>query len=628
MYLSVHFAPISYRMLPSGFELINLGELLEPLTHLAPPESSDDGLDPHDFLSQSLDSLSTGIRANTVSPSAVERLELTPTRLAEISASKLGWKTTPQDSVMSNMGDSLGDSVFFRGVAFSGRRTKGSDGFEQQPREFLQARQDALVTELRRHIHEHLELLSEGDDCTHIRAVLASDFDQLSETCLLLNEVSLREKEIAEELLADFSRWDKRREKVLQRVRAIKSENSKYGTKLAGLLRKKSLVESEIDQLEERIAALKAQKAAITKEIGETSSVLESKSAKYVHRFRELERKGRDVISDYLTFSGVPLQDLSLFLRSEKVDATFSLLDEKNTTNNATYNFSKSHPATNNLRDTNGAQNPVNGHPMGVQPLEIPTATNFDGTPNTVSLANSPYKLGYSRGAQSLERLKSGINGFVHNFVLPPKQPASKENVDDLLNTITEKINLLPTLELLKHKVEALEDLSLKSSRLSAFYNDQSIAWKSTCKTLSSQEGLVMSILNSSEPRTEELIERLKIAYSLIEEDLQKANNTHVSAATSKANWLGIIIHQELTALATAIDELTGNNDFVKHLPSVDRSITDLATTKINNDRLSMRITSAGYHPSTAPTTAPAKVFSSNNQEGLYAPRSKSMKSE
>lgn len=613
-------------MLESGFELINLADTIAPLSELAAPESSDDGLDPVDFLSQSHHHSPPHPRASTLSPVEVERLELTPTGLRTQDPSGKGASTplsrasSAHDSVFasaSTLGDSLGPESF----VFLHRPV--STDATQNPLVFLQTQQDALGAELRRHMRQHMAMLAAGDDCGPVRAALAQDWARLLETCVLLHEACVREQAVVEALLVDFETWDRRRTKVLRHIQLIKSDSSKYGTKLAGLLHRRLEVDREVEALESRIAALKAQRIVITREISETSSVLESKSAKYVNMFRDLERKGRDLITDYLSSAGVRGHDLQLLLRSEPVDATFSMAQKLPTT------VSDASPRAPQLHSPLAVRRPsalpqtspsrVSPTPasMGTQPLHAPVSLPAPQM--------SPYAQGYASGSHHLERLKQGINGFVHGIARPPEHPVAREKVDDILNTITEKINVSPILDILRHKIEALEDMSLKTSRLSAVYNNQYTAWNDVCKQLESQEKLLLLLLNDRNTHPDQLVERLKVTLDVLTQELEKVTSAHILSATPKENSLGIVIHQELKAVASAIDLLVGGNS---NLQAVESLVNDSTAPKLSRERLSMRITSAGYHPSPTPTIMTARVNTSTIQDSVFAPRLKNMKSE
>lgn len=620
--IALHRLVLSHCMLASGFELISLADT-QPLSEVAAPESSDDGLDPFDFLSQSHVSYNHTTPSNPVE----EPLEITPTTLRTADQSGRG-ASTPRlptsvplsransahdnlfASVISTMGDSVGDSFGADSFVFLPPfATLTTSNESQSPLVFLQTQQETLSAELRRHIRDHWALLSEGDDCTGIRATLAGDWARLSESCVLLHEMCVREQSTVESLLLDFDRWDRRRTKVLRHIQQIKSDSSKYGTKLAGLLTRKLDVDNEVEALEMRIAALKAQRNVINKEIRETSSVLESKSAKYVNMFRELEQKGLDVITDYLSSSGVRGQDLQLLLKSEPVNATFSMA----ALNQAT---ARGSPPT-----LLGSTLPVTALPalispnpahISTQPLEIPEPP----------APLSPYAQGYANGSHHLERIKQSINGFVHGMVRQ-ENPPPKEKVDDILNTITEKINVTPILDILRHKIEALEDMSLRTSRLSAMYNSQCSAWNDVCKQLEPQEKVLLQLLNDPTTHPDQLVDRLKVTFGILKQEFQRASSDHT--AILKENSLAIVIHQELKAVAAAIDLLVGGDSNIQTVESLSK---DSTTPKLNRDRLSMRITSAGYHPSPKPTLMTARVNSSNIQDSVFAPRSKNMKSE
>lgn len=488
---------------------------------------------------------------------------------------------------------------------------------EETPLEYLQTKNESLMREMKRSIRKHKATMETGEDSSHLRLVISHCFNQLSENCLFLNEVYGKEHEFAENLLDNFEKWDKKRSKVLRRIQSIKSENNKYGTKLASLLGKRGDIDAEIESLEARIQSLKNSRIAISFEIKETSSVLESKSAKYVNIFRDLERKGRDAIADYLYFSGMPEHNMELLLKSEPVEAGFAYT--------SMYDDGKNRSAAKEL-SPNGTPSgpPMSASKMGMQALEVP--------PEALEVpplkAESAYEKGYAKGSEQFGMVKQKLNLLVQTLVTHKgaKPRPSPSGVDDALNTITEKIDLVPIVELLSYKMEALEDLMVKTSKMSAAFHDDSLKWKDTMVFIESQENsLYKSLLESQ--ATSVAVETLKSSYNYLSQQMQSVSLSQ----RGQHDFLNVILHQELKIVAVALDQLLKTSTYTDSLLLPDASILEksgLFNGTIPN--LSMRITSTGYQPTNIPTVSTAKAGSTlgKTRDRHYTASSKEMKEE
>lgn len=628
-------------MMASGFELINLGATIaEPQPVANAPESSDDALDPHEFLSQShmVAGSQYGSRNNTVSPIAIEGLDLTPTILNSEFYANPG-----RLSDSDHMWDStIADSFHFVSSASIYRYAHdrlSSEG--ESPLNYLQRQNEALEGNMRKYVRALRSTLDNGDDCAAIRSTLASGLDQLSENCYLLHEIYEKEFAFVGALLKNFESWDRRRSKVLRRIRSIKSDDNEYGNKLAGLLNKRSAIDEEIELLESRIAALKFSRGAINKEIDETSSVLESKSAKYVNIFRDLEKQGKEAISEYLYSTGLPEQHLRVLLKSEPVEAAFSYANQ-----------AKPSTAATTEKKANGSSNKESPKPkeshkprespkpkevltksiMGIQPLEIPD--DDPGVPQAER--ETAYEKGYAKGAEQLERILRGLNRFVsHVFSANEDEvkPRIIKSVDDSLNTITEKINLVPIIELLTHKMDALTSLKLKTSKLSAEFHDQSAILKDVYKNLDLNERALITQLSEPLPSTDSLLKILTASY----QDLKQNLNTQINQQKSKSRelknyYLTQVLYFELRAIARTMSELTHDSTPEDELPQLNNSMLETSSVGSSSDRrTSYEITSFGFKPHSALPIAETKATARGSNARISSPlpgSSKDMKYE
>lgn len=589
-------------MLASDFELINLAATLADPQPM--PESSDDGLDPNEFLSQShtFHGLDTTSRNHTVSPIPIENLDMTPTFLNSdlfVNPNRLSDSGALADSVTA-------DSFHFVSADSMYRNTHSRmSSTGESPLEHLQTQNDALNGDMRKLIRGLASTLTSGDDCTDIRESLVRGFALLSENRYLLHEIYNKELAFVNALLANFENWDRRRSKVLRRIQSIKSEGNKHGKKLAGLLNKRSGIDDEIRQLESRIAVLRANRSAINKEIDETSSVLESKSAKYVNLFREFEKQGRDAISEYLYSSGLPRNHLEVLLKSEPVDATFSyVLDDNESDSTLRHGIQpeRKEPEDPKLTSSN----------MQIQPLIIPEDAPQQDSRKSQPDEESAYAIGYARGSQQLEKLRKGLNNIVTQVFPPVKNGKPPSNVDDHQNTITEKIDLVPIIELLTHKLDALAKLTVTSSKMSAEYHDNNIILKDIYRSLNANERAIVALLSTQNPSLDEIVALLSKSFTEVRAQLeQQIEHSRSRPSELKSNYLTVILHHELTAIARAIRELTHDSSFEAQVPllgnSLDSSMLD-SRLESRPTNFASGITSAGYFPSTLPTTSHAST--------------------
>lgn len=620
-------------MMASGFELINLAATVaEPPVLASIPESSDDGLDPNEFLSQSntFEPVLPGSRNHTVSPIAIERLELTPTILNSEFIANLS-RLSDSDAMLGSV---IADSFHFISADSMYRYTHDSiTSTGESPLKYLQAQNDSLHSNMRKSIKALSSTLQQGDDCTNIRSALTNVLDLLSENFYLLHEIYNKELSFVNALLKNFETWDRRRSKVLRRIQSIKSEDNKHGTKLAGLLNKRSAIDDEINQLESRIAILKENRGVINKEIEESSSVLESKSAKYVNLFRDLERQGKEAISEYLYSSGLPEQHLEVLLKSEPVEATFSYAmqttspSKKKVPNIKSSSLPDTKPSDSAITTTESQNNDkLTASTMGMPALEL--LEEDPGVPQ--SEEETAYAKGYAKGTEQLEKLRRGLNNFV-THVFPRVEEGPKRTVkivDDALNTITEKIDLVPITELLSHKMEALSSLTFKTSKLSAEYHDQSEILKNAYRSLESNERTLVNLLSESLPSTDELVRLLMVSYAELKRLLQSQIDQQISRPSdAKTNYLSVVFHHELTAVAHAISALTQQPSFEEEVPQLDNSVLEASSLGSRIDpRINYKITATGYHPPSIPTTFNSTTSPSGYNASLNSPFTSSSK--
>ncbi|ODV78583.1 uncharacterized protein CANTADRAFT_42614, partial [Suhomyces tanzawaensis NRRL Y-17324] len=377
------------------------------------------------------------------------------------------------------------------------------------PLQFATNRNHILRKELEHNLQLHGQFLANGDsNLNKLRSMLFQNFEQLSQGYYSVSELYSREIELVESLFANFERWDNKRTKILDKIRSIKNPDKKYGIKLTQLLDKASDIDTEILELETRLATLRNHKTVINSEIEVTSSVLESKTSRYVEMLRGLENQGRQAMLSFLSTSGVPLTEVDNVVKTVPIDITF--IHEYN--NMKSESIIKTPPAPLPAKHES-----IHRSTMGIQPLiipeEPPTQTSppaIKSDPKDKELWNhgygpSAYEKGYEKGVQVSSTVKQHIELFLQNFVRSPdseytgkRVPQAK--VDDDTNTIREKLDLEPIVRLLDHKLNALNDLNQQASTDAILFHEYSVVWSDIVQRVKVQEDRLEDYMTESVP--------------------------------------------------------------------------------------------------------------------------------
>ncbi|EGW31592.1 uncharacterized protein SPAPADRAFT_140868 [Spathaspora passalidarum NRRL Y-27907] len=502
----------------NDFESINLGLSSHLATRVATlhsvPDSTsgdedddDDDLDPEEFISPE--------RTDTNVIDGITNL-----------TSTINLKDQLQDSVpkftMSNSYDTIRtgdflsqDSLIGNSVVFPKEYIpkKLASNDDETPLEFISSRVKLLTQELRDNARKHESFLNSGNpNLYRIRSMIAQNYDQLSDGYYSLNELYSKDLSYTETLQSTFKKWDSRRTKVLGKISEIKSEKSKYGSKLVNLLHRSEEIDTEVYALEEKLKELKSKKEVINKEIQDTSSVLESKTAKYVDMFKSMEDEGRNAIVGFLQSHGIPDSEIHLLVKSAPVDVTFqsNYQDQRIRVSEV---IPKKNPGNSMSKGVQSiTHNPKSSSSLGIQAYVPPESpANLVVIPQDTREMNyghgpTPYEKGYAKGAQNSvavkKQIKKAMNALFES--LPEKKAAKPQtktpSVDDLSNTITNKLILDPISKFLDHKVEALSDLILQSSKKAALFHEFGTIWKNATKVLNLSEGKLSNTLNESTP--------------------------------------------------------------------------------------------------------------------------------
>lgn len=597
----------------SVFELINLGATLEPLAQLRMPELSDDGLDPKDFLSQSVDV----VAEETITS---EHDELTPTLLMLEALVELNLRAL----LLAETLEFDDDHVLHESL----RNVQDS---------YTQA-----TAALRSRLRSHKSELLAGNDVSALRLAIGRDMENLLQINYDLHDLYGREVTSTEQLVQRFERWDRRRSHILKRIKNIRSDKNRHGVKLGSLLQKQRSMDDEIQQLETRIGELRATRANVNEEIRRTTSVLESKSARYVAVFRDMESKGRVAIETYLTLNGVPETETALLLREDPVDTTFVGLATKQageklvgqqrgksprspteSTRTATPDKrtlgpsypndqgSLSRPGTalpNSLPDSAGHSTmgfrahetdteSGNKSKARITESELSTPGNmsarayepasFDPAPFLDS-NQGPYEQGYTQAAEQFETVKRSVGKFLHHVFAQHTEPRVRlqSQLNDATNAITKKIDLGPMLEFLHHKAAAGRSLEFRLLQQAAQLHEQAVLWRDTETFLAVQDSQLLETISSEQPQADRLVEILRATFQRLQD-----SNMHLSKADS--NYCALAIHLELTAVAAALDQLGP----LAYRTQVALPSNLILETRIPLHNLLMRITANGFYP-------------------------------
>lgn len=565
------------------FELVNLAASLASSSIPTNHESSDDGLDPYEFISQD-DVIPSMAKKTSLSPDG------TPTPLNSDlynNASYLA-ETLSASKLMDSL-HSLGSLKLTAG--YPTYSNTGSSPLVQ-----LQRENEALQGDIKRLIKNHEKLLLEGSNCAPIRLVIEDVLRQLSENNLQLHELYVSELEYTNGFKTKLQRWDVKRNGVLKRIQLIKSDDNKYGTKLQGLLDSRDEVDREMEALEQRLHSLASKKRMLNAEIGETISVLESKSAKYVSLFRNLEKQGEEAISRYIA------QDLSSeqpnynLLRKVPVNSSFGARNRLSADLKAkeTEEFyispttSKSMPSDSRSNSTDVRSNSPNAQ-IGMIPYSIPSDDAPSLSPKLNKLESTAYEKGYNTGAKQVGFVKEGLATYLAKVFSKPELPArSAPALDDELNIITEMVDFEPILHFLVSQSEALEEVLIKTSKLAESYHNFSMKWRDIARYLELQEDKVFDIMSSSRDSDSVLDVLIESFEFLLKQAKDRLTST--TKGDTEEKYFVAFIKNECATVATALTTLLGDSKYKLQLEAMNLPTEEAPPSK-NQYLLESRIT-------------------------------------
>ncbi|QBM87297.1 hypothetical protein METSCH_B04990 [Metschnikowia aff. pulcherrima] len=606
-----------------AFESINL----DPSIAQFPPQAavsdtSDDGLDPEDFLSQQ-QTTNPNLEKFAEDSDAETSLERDPESGLPLAAHIIALNgATPTLSNLLNLLLSRDSLLFSFGNL---KHVHPSDQQkDDSPLEHLLERESVLNNDMSTAIRLHKELLESGEDCTAARRAISKLFAAFSETSMLLQEMYTREVSRVHETLASFQAWEKKRTKVLLRIKKIKSENNEYGAKLKGLLTQQTSIDSEIESLEQRLDLLRSNRSAIDREVGETMSVLESKSARYVNMFRNLENAGVDAVQNYLGTEYPRESKSTPLIRYEPVDVGFTP-ETKPEHGNIEPAAERGQPQDSSRLRFH--EPPILPEAMGAQPFELPSEELQKTHAHDSKKDSSAYNRGFAKGSEQLSAVKNKLSHLLLGVVPLPqkssKDSATFKHLSDSLNTITQKLDLRPVLDMLVLKRAALDDLVLQTARTAEKYHKIGLKWSELSLTLETKEELLLQLLSQSLNMTE--AERvLQQIYTYLRATLEEISNQSYPQTENKEDYLRLLISQELLTAALALDQISNQDSYVSAVRSSNGFLTRSAKGKPRDLRYS--ITSISSHKAipeiesislaTRPTRKTTKYPSSSAEKG------------
>ncbi|EMG47261.1 hypothetical protein G210_2428 [Candida maltosa Xu316] len=481
----------------NGFDSINLASTIHsdlrenPISKRLPStipmstseDDEDDELDPEEFISSKEDHKPVNKRFGNAKSAALLHSTMENSRISSIDDSS-------SDIFYAQ------DSILIKSIKFPTEMYQENSNYgSESPIEYLSNKIKLLTQELYEDASKYDDYLQSGNGFIYnLRNKIIQNYNNLSESYYSLSELYAKDITYAEKLHDSFEKWDRQRNKVIAKMKSIKSDSNKHGAKLYSLLDESNEVDKEISELEERLEKLRSKKTVLNKEIEDTSSVLESRTAKYVDIFKNLEKQGKSSILSFLQSNGVPDKDIESIVRYLPVDVTIL--------NN--YSIKKSSSSQVDLAkeiETN-APPPQNPTSIGMQPFIIPEETNAPPAEELLSLNHdhgpTPFEKGYAKGSQNSAQFKMKMNNLVGKFIesmnknndystARPSTP-SQVKVDDLSNTINEKLDLEPITTFLEHKVAALNDLVGQVSKNATFYHEFGEVWENVTKLMNLQE--------------------------------------------------------------------------------------------------------------------------------------------
>lgn len=538
-------------------------------------EEEDDELDPGEFISTGVNKQQQRVQDDL---NKISNRDDTPALLQSTIENLKNSSKSSFDSLRDSELLYTQDSIMINSIKFPTQKFNETYNNSESPVEYLSNRVKLLTQQLFEDSLKYNDYLQNGNSNLYqLRNKIVQNYNQLSESYYSLGELYNKDINYAQNLHESFKKWDRQRNKVITKVKSIKSDSNKHGAKLFSLLDESNEIDQEILQLENKLAQLKSKKSIVSKEIEDTSSVLESRTSKYVDIFRNMEKQGKLSILNFLQSNGVPIKDIDSIVKYSPVEAT--ILKEY-----ANKRGSSSQIVASTIEEEKPSVDISINTNIGMQPFIIPEETNKDDKEqkrqDLLSMNHdhgpTPFERGYAKGTQNSTLIKSKMNNFVRKFfdslpeqltITTPDAPTIRgpPNVDDVSNVITEKLDLEPIMKFLEYKVGALHDLTKLTSLNAALFHEFGIIWQNVTKLMDLQEEKLENALNESIINGESslIMNILRSTMENLKENMNKVNSITIRSRDDQLqrDLLLDLINNEYNAIQEATKIVQTNEE-------------------------------------------------------------------
>ncbi|KAI5966976.1 uncharacterized protein KGF55_000385 [Candida pseudojiufengensis] len=352
-----------------------------------------------------------------------------------------------------------------------------------EPIKHLTTRIEILQNELRKKASLYSENLNSGDNINELRDDIVRIFHQLSECHYSLNELYSKDATYTQSIAEYFKTWDLKREKILKKIKHIKSGQSQYGSKVIKLIKESQSLDDEIDTLEQKLLMMKKKKQLLNQEIENANSIIESRISTYIEGYKNLENNGQDLLHNYLQNSGIPETQIATLIDKTPIDISFSI---------PTKLIGKSNDTTDEQVKETG---------MGIQPYDPTLHTSNEATDMNHDHGPTAYEKGYMRGSQNSTQLKHQFQTIIGKLVNSPNVSSSKGSnikLNEHSNNVLSSSNLESVRAYLLHRHQALNDQVITTTQKAFTFNEYDKLWTKVRHILKSQEDNFEMVLSKS----------------------------------------------------------------------------------------------------------------------------------
>lgn len=455
-----------------------------------------------------------------------------------------------------------------------------------------------LIHEVLQCVNLHSLILKNGDRRLNlVRSAIRDYLQLLSENSLALNELYSSELALTQRVVSNLSKWDAKRNKVLNKILKIKSSQNKTGNKLKMLVEECNDVDEQISNLELRLQELRLKKQAIASEITNTSSVLESKTSKYVNYFRHLEKQGELAISKYLTDFSFGSPEKNTSIKIVPVDVTFRKNMEDDLSLGQDHKSNDHH-----IEFTERSK----GLELTSKAVAISTDKSLSLDKNLGSDASNIFELGRLQGTEQSRKLKEHLGHLFKSISkVQPRSNIARPLIapytilDDSTNTITQKIDLNPILEFVHNEAIRLQEFINISSYDATLFHLAGSCWNEILDLLELQENTMQKQLEMGSGTSTEKIEINHTLTSLIEKigsKIKEIQANDIGPSFTKGLWPSYFfmkaVRNELDSILDAL-KLVSNGSFGKSTPFLE-------SLGISDERLSQMLSELNKETSTS----------------------------